>query len=144
MPFSITVLSQAEICQHRQYNSHNVSWPNALVWQNTYIYTHTHIYVHAHIPLQHSLDTTISYIVSDSIGSVYWDKQCSPFKANGGNEQQGRGNGASSTSHRKWLTQLIPIVKPQPWKEFSSSNILLHHNDKPALSDTSKITCSCF
>lgn len=40
---------------------------------------------------------------------------------------------ASSTRRRKWLIQLIPIVKPQPRKEFSCSNILLHHNDKPAL-----------
>lgn len=68
MPFSITDLSQA-VCsllyQHRQYNSHNVSWSNALVWQNTHIYLYTHTYVHAHVSLQHSLDTTISYIVSD-------------------------------------------------------------------------------
>lgn len=141
IPFFITNLSQefhSLLYQHRQNNSHNVSWFNAVAWQNMQVC----VCVCVHIYHQHSLDRTIFYIFSDldqcseTSGAIH-SKQIVGISSK---EEET----ASSTGHRKWLTQLILIVKPQSWKEFSSSNILLHHNDKPTLPYTSKITCTCF
>lgn len=122
IPSSVINLSQA-ICSLLYHHGQDKS----VQYTHTGTCIHSHIYTCVHKSLQCSLDTAIF-----TFTWLYRDKQCSPFTANGGNEQQGRGSSLFQ-SCRKWLTQLIPIVKPQPWKEFSCSNILLHHNDKPAL-----------
>lgn len=64
------------------------------------------------------------------------------LKAYGGKEQRGarKEETATARGHRKQSVQLISIVKPQPRKEFSISNILLPHRDKHPLSPTSKVT----
>lgn len=88
IPFSIINLGPV-ICslldQHGPYNRHDVSWFNALAWQNIHIHMCVYIYLFSILWIQLFFTFLVTWIslLRQAVQS---------FKANGGNEQQGRGN----------------------------------------------------